>query len=84
MPTSTESAQVHRRSRASFPSVASGLFLYLLTLVIEALIGASTRWLLVYLGLAKVVWPDFALVSQIQSQVQLNLFGFGTPAGYRR
>jgi Zn-dependent protease with chaperone function len=54
MSNSTESAQVDRRSRANFPSAASGLVLYLLTLAVEVLLGASTRWLLVYLGAAIV------------------------------
>jgi Zn-dependent protease with chaperone function len=54
MPTSTESAQVQRRSRATFPSAAGGLVLYLLTLAVEVLLGASTRWLLTYLGAAIV------------------------------
>lgn len=54
MHTQTESAQVDRRSRATFPSAASGIALYLLTLAVEVLLGASTRWLLVYLGAAIV------------------------------
>lgn len=54
MHTQTESAQVDRRSRVSFLGAASGLTLYLLTLAIEVLLGASTRWLLVYLGAAIV------------------------------
>lgn len=52
MHTQTESAQPGRRSRANFPSAASGFVLYLLTLAVEVLLGASTRWLLVYLGAA--------------------------------
>jgi Zn-dependent protease with chaperone function len=54
MHTQTESPQVDRRSRATFPSAASGIALYLLTLAVEVLLGASTRWLLVYLGAAIV------------------------------
>lgn len=54
MHTQTESAQVDRRSRARFPSAGGGLVLYLLTLAVEVLLGASTRWLLVYLGAAIV------------------------------
>jgi Zn-dependent protease with chaperone function len=54
MHTQTESSQVDRRSRANFQSAASGFVLYLLTLAVEVLLGASTRWLLVYLGAAIV------------------------------
>lgn len=54
MHTQTESAQSGRRGRANFPSAASGFVLYLLTLAVEVLLGASTRWLLVYLGAAIV------------------------------
>ncbi len=54
MHTQTDSTQVHRRSRATFPSAAGGLVLYLLTLVVEVLLGVSTRWLLTYLGAAIV------------------------------
>ena len=50
----TQSAQPGRRSRANIPSAASGFVLYLLTLAVEVLLGASTRWFLVYLGAAIV------------------------------
>jgi hypothetical protein len=52
MHTQTEGAQVHGRSRAVLFSAASGLVLYLLTLVVEVLLGASTRWFVAYLGAA--------------------------------
>jgi Zn-dependent protease with chaperone function len=54
MHTQTESAHVDRRSTAIFPGAASGIALYLLTLAVEVLLGASTRWLFVYLGAAIV------------------------------
>ena len=54
MHTQTESPQADRRSRATFPGAASGIALYLLTLAVEVLLGASTRWVLVYLGAAIV------------------------------
>lgn len=54
MSTSTESHQADRRSRTIFSGAASGLALYLLTLVVEVLLGASSRWLLAYLGAAFV------------------------------
>jgi len=54
MHTQTENAQVHRRSRAITAGAASGLVLYLLTISGEAMLGASTRWLLAYLGAATV------------------------------
>jgi len=54
MHTQTESPQAGCRSRAKFPSAAGGFVLYLLTLAVELLLGASTRWLLVYLGAAIV------------------------------
>lgn len=50
----TENAQVHRHRRALAAGAASGLALYLLTISGEAMLGASTRWLLVYLGAATV------------------------------
>jgi hypothetical protein len=50
MHTQTESAQVHRRSRAISSGAATGLALYLLTISGEVMLGASVRWLLAYLG----------------------------------
>lgn len=54
MSDSTESVQAIRHGRLDFAGAASGLILYLLTLAVEVLLGASTRWLLVYLGAAIV------------------------------
>jgi Zn-dependent protease with chaperone function len=52
MHTQTESAQVHRDRPGSRLATAAGLALYCLTLTGEAMLGASARWLLVYLGAA--------------------------------
>jgi Zn-dependent protease with chaperone function len=46
----TESAPEHRAHFASRLHIANGLGLYLLTLAGEAMLGASSRWLLTYLG----------------------------------
>jgi Zn-dependent protease with chaperone function len=86
MHTQTESAQVHRRSRATFPSAASGLVLYLLTLAVEVLLGASTRWLLAYLGAAIVgdmlplgLSPEGCAWVAALSPVLWSLLGFLLP-----
>jgi Zn-dependent protease with chaperone function len=54
MHTQTENAQIHRDRPGSWLSPAVGLGLYLLTLTGEVMLGASTRWLLAYLGAATV------------------------------
>jgi Zn-dependent protease with chaperone function len=48
--TSTTSAPEHPAGTAPIFPTAAGLALYALTLSVEALLGASTRWLLTYLG----------------------------------
>ena len=54
MHTQTESAQEHPAGTALTFSAAAGLGLYLLTLAVEAMLGAGARWLLFYLGAATV------------------------------
>jgi Zn-dependent protease with chaperone function len=54
MHTETESAARAPTGIAPYLHAPAGLALYLLTLSIEALLGAGTRWLLVYLGAATV------------------------------
>jgi Zn-dependent protease with chaperone function len=54
MHTQPESAQEHPAGTAPTLSDAAGLGLYLLTLAAEAMLGASARWLLFYLGAATV------------------------------
>ena len=54
MHTQTESTHGHRASLAPRSHAAIGLGLYLLTLSGEAMLGASIRWLLFYLGAATV------------------------------
>ena len=49
-----ESAQEHPAGTAPILSAAAGLGLYLMTLAGEAMLGASARWLLLYLGAATV------------------------------
>jgi Zn-dependent protease with chaperone function len=52
MHTQPESAQEHPAGPAPTLPAAGGLGLYLLTLSAEAVLGASARWLLIYLGAA--------------------------------
>jgi Zn-dependent protease with chaperone function len=54
MHTQTESAQEHPAGTAPTLPPAAGLGLYLLTLAVEAVLAASARWLLFYLGAATV------------------------------
>lgn len=54
MHTQTDSVQEHPAGTAPTLSAAAGLGLYLLTLAAEAMLGASARWLLTYLGAATV------------------------------
>jgi hypothetical protein len=54
MRTRMESTRDCRQGRAVFSGADSGLALYLLTISGEVMLGASVRWLLVYLGAATV------------------------------
>lgn len=54
MHTQAESEHRDRRQPASVLSAATGIFLYLLTLTGEGMLGAGARWLLAYLGAAVV------------------------------
>jgi Zn-dependent protease with chaperone function len=54
MSISTKSAPEHPAGTARFLPAAAGLGLYLLTLAVEVALGASSRWLLVFLGAATV------------------------------
>ncbi len=54
MHTQTDSTHGHRANLAPTSHAAIGLGLYLLTLSGEAMLGASIRWLLFYLGAATV------------------------------
>ncbi len=52
MHTQTETSRTHLPATASRLQTAAGLGLYLLTLTVEVLLGASVRWLLTSLGAA--------------------------------
>ena len=54
MHTQAKNAPEHRTGTASTFPAAAGLGLYLLTLSVEVLLGASSRWLLTYLGAATI------------------------------
>ncbi len=63
---------------AALISAAVGLGLYLLTLAVEVLLGASTRWLLIFLGISSIeVLLPLGLCAQ-----QLAWFAAAAPLAY--
>lgn len=65
MRTQTESTQGTRRFRAVLPGAGTGLGLYLLTISGEVMLGASVRWVLIYLGALTVgPWAPLGLSAE--------------------